>query len=201
MAYSLQQDGRYHIPIVDLGNRLQDNFGLTIGEHSAFGGTSPVHAGNSHHDYDEALDITDWRGGAGDGAEGFDGVGYVQRTKNLTNLLQGSGHEVIGPGSKGHDTHLHIGNHDGIFKLDQNQYNYLFSGKSGGKNSTFAMNTDTSTADTDVVVAPETKAAPPNYATMSKSQMNNEYDKLRKAGDVFAANKAGKEMHKAYFNK
>ena len=195
MAYSLQQDGRYHIPIVDLGNRLRDNFGLTIGEHSAFGGTSPVHAGNSHHDYDEALDITDWR------SDVIDGVSWKDRTKNLTNLLHGSGHEVIGPGSKGHDEHVHIGNHGGIFKLDQKQYDYLFSGKSGGKNATFAMNTDTSTADTDVVVAPETKAAPPNYATMSKSQMNNEYDKLRKAGDVFAANKAGKEMHKAYFNK
>ena len=55
--------------------------------------------------------------------------------------------------------------------------------------------------DSDVEVAPETKAAPPNYATMSKSQMNAEYDKVRKAGDVFAANKAGKEMHKAYFKK
>ena len=55
--------------------------------------------------------------------------------------------------------------------------------------------------DSDVEVAPETKAAPPNYATMSKAQLDTEYDRLRKAGDVFTANKAGQEMHKAYFKK
>ena len=110
MAYTLQDDGRYHIPIVDLGNRLQNNFGLRVREHSAFGGNSGGHATNSHHDHDEALDITDWRGGAGNGAEGFDGVGFIQRTKNLTKLLQSSGKEILGPGAPGHDEHLHIGN-------------------------------------------------------------------------------------------
>ena len=197
MAYTIQDDGRYHIPIVALGNRLQNNFGLTIGEHSAFGGTSPVHAGNSHHDYDEALDITDWRGGGGNGAEGFDGVGYVERTKNLTNLLQGSGHEILGPGTAGHDTHLHIGNHGGMFKLDQNQYDYLFGGNSGGKSSTFLMNADPSTPSP---VADQT-AAPVSYADMSKSEMNQAYDKLRMAGDVFKAEDEGLKMHKAFFKK
>ena len=37
MAYKKQDDGYYHIPIVDLGQRLRDNFGLRIREHSAFG--------------------------------------------------------------------------------------------------------------------------------------------------------------------
>jgi hypothetical protein len=36
---------------------------------------------------------------------------------------------------------------------------------------------------------------------MSKSELNSEYDKVRKAGDVFAANKAGMAMHKAHFRK
>ena len=198
MAYTIQDDGRYHIPIVDLGNRLQDNFGLKIAEHSAFGGTSPVHAGNSHHDYDEALDITDWRGGAGNGAEGFDGVGYVQRTKNLTNLLQGSGHEILGPGTPGHDTHLHIGNHGGIFKLDQQQYDYLFGGNSGGKSSTFDLTRDPSTPSP---IADQTVAPATNYSEMSGAQMNAEYDKLRMAGDIFKAEEAGMAMHKAHMMK
>ena len=58
-----------------------------------------------------------------------------------------------------------------------------------------------SSSSTEVKGGDETMAGPPNYATMSKDQLNTEYDKVRKAGDVFAANKAGQEMHKAYFKK
>lgn len=198
MAYTIQDDGRYHIPIVDLGNRLQNNFGLRVREHSAFGGNSGGHAPDSHHDYDEALDITDWRGGAGAGAEGFDGVGYIQRTKNLTKLLQGSGHEILGPGTPDHDTHLHIGNHGGIFKLDQQQYDYLFGGNSGGKSSTFDLTRDPSTPSP---VADQTVAPATNYSEMSGAQMNAQYDKLRMAGDIFEAEKAGMAMHKAHMAK
>lgn len=197
MAFVIQDDGRYHVDIVSLGNRLRDNFGLKIAEHSAFGGTSPEHAGNSHHDYDEALDITDWRGGAGTGADGFDGVGYVQRTKNLAKLLQGSGHEILGPGTPGHDTHLHIGNHGGIFKLDQQQYDYLFGGNSGGLSSTFDFSRDPSTPSPVAdKIAPSV-----NYADMSASQINAAYDKLRMAGDVFKAEDEGMKMHKAHFKR
>jgi hypothetical protein len=193
MAYTIQDDGRYHIPIVALGNRLQDNFGLTVREHSAFGGNSGGHSDNSHHDYDEALDITDWR------SDVIDGVSWKERTKNLTNLLQGSGHEILGPGTAGHDEHVHIGNHGGIFKLDQNQYNYLFSGNSGGKNSTFLMNADPSTPSpvADQTVAPATT----DYNQMSGAQMNAQYDKLRMAGDVFKAEDEGMKMHKAHMAK
>jgi len=42
---------------------------------------------------------------------------------------------------------------------------------------------------------------PVNYADMSASQMNAEYDKLRMAGDVFKTEQAGMAMHKAHFNK
>ena len=198
MAYTLQGDGRYHIPIVDLGNRLQNNFGLTVGQHSAFGGNSGGHASNSHHDYDEALDITDWRGGAGNGAEGFDGVGYIQRTKNLAKLLQGSGKEILGPGVKGHDEHLHIGNQGGIFKLDQQQYDYLFGGNSGGKSSTFDFTRDPSTPSP---VADQTVAPATNYSEMSGAQINEAYDKLRMAGDIFKAEDEGMKMHKAHMAK
>ena len=77
MSYTIQADGTYHIPIVALGNRLQDNFGLRVREHSAFGGVGGGHAPNSYHKYDEALDVTDWR------ADNIDGVDWKTRTGNL----------------------------------------------------------------------------------------------------------------------
>ena len=48
------------------------------------------------------------------------------------------------------------------------------------------------------------QTAPPattNYNEMSASQMNQAYDKLRMAGDVFQAEKAGMAMHKAFHKK
>lgn len=62
--------------------------------------------------------------------------------------------------------------------------------------------TPSPTADVD---APPTTvdapADPTDYSSMSKSQINAEYDKLRMAGDVFKAQDEGMKMHKAYFNK
>jgi len=127
-------DGLYTVGIVELGERLRDNFGLTIVEHPAFGGVTDVHARNSHHDYSEAIDVQDWR------PDVINGVHWTDRTANLRNLLRGSGHEVLGPGDPGHSTHLHLGNHGGTFSLNQQQYDYLFGGNSGGKNATFVLN-------------------------------------------------------------
>ena len=54
--------------------------------------------------------------------------------------MRGAGVEVIGPGDmKGHDSHLHLAAHNGVFKLSDQQYNYLFGGNSGGKMATFAV--------------------------------------------------------------
>ena len=133
-------DGLYTVGIVELGERLRDNFGLTIVEHPAFGGVTDVHARGSHHYYGEdegkgeAIDVQDWR------PDVINGVHWKDRTANLRDLLRGSGHEVLGPGDPGHSTHLHLGNHGGIFSLNQQQYDYLFGGNSGGKNATFVLN-------------------------------------------------------------
>ena len=199
MAYTISDDGRYHIPIVDLGNRLQDRFGLKVVEHPAFGGVTTEHANNSHHYYDEAIDIQDHRGGDGLGAEGFNGIGYQQRTSNLRDLLGGSANEVLGPGDKDHDTHVHLGAYGGLIKLDQQQYDYLYGGNSGGQNATFAFTRDPSTPSpiADQTVAPATKS----YDQMSASEINSAYDKMRMAGDVFKAQEEGMKMHKAHFNK
>ena len=199
MAYTINDDGRYHVPIVELGNRLQDRFGLRVVEHPAFGGVTVKHADNSHHDFDEAIDIQDHRGGDGLGSQGFNGVGYVQRTSNLRDLLRGSANEVLGPGDKDHDSHVHLGAHGGLIKLNQQQYDYLYGGNSGGLNSTFAFTRDPSTPSpiADQTVASATKS----YDQMSGSELNSSYDKLRMAGDAFKAQTEGMKMHKAHFNK
>ena len=129
--YTAGKDGRYSIPLVDFGNRLQNNFGLTVVEHPEFGGVSNVHAPNSYHKYGEAIDIQDWR------ADEIDGVDWRTRTGNLRNMLRGAGPEVLGPGDKGHPSHVHLAATGGNLSLDENQYNYFFGGNSGGKNALF----------------------------------------------------------------
>jgi len=208
MAFERQGDGYYHVPIVALGERLRDNFGLTIKEHSHFDTVDKVHAPNSYHYYDEALDVQDWRGGSGNGAEGFDGVGFKKRTENLRDLLRGSGAEVIGPGDMaGHDSHLHLAAKDGIFKLNDRQYNHLFGGQAGGKGATFAPlssftppETPQQPDGTPKLAQVEAKTRAQEYSKMSKAEMNSAYDALR-ASDPAKAAIEGKKMHRAFFNK
>lgn len=166
MSYQLQSDGTYHIPVVDLGNRLQDNFGLRVREHSAFGGVSPVHAPNSYHKYDEAIDVTDWRD------DSIEGVDWKTRTGNLQNLLKGSGAEVIGPnsGDSGHDTHLHLAAKDGIFKLNQQQYDTLFGGNAGGNRATFAGFTPANTGEVETTDASGQKISTPQQEAVERVQ-------------------------------
>ena len=202
MAFELQDDGFYHVPIVALGERLRDNFGLTIKEHSHFDEVDPVHSKNSYHYYDEAIDVQDWRGGSGKGAEGFDGIGYKQRTKNLRDLLRGSGAEVIGPGDmEGHESHLHLAAKGGIFKLNEQQYNHLFGGKAGGRSATFAPMTTTSAPTNTTPTTPQQEAVErvQNYANMSKAELDAAYDGMR--NDPAKARIEGMKMHKAFFNK
>ena len=215
MAYTAQSDGFYHIPIVDLGKRLRDNFGLTIREHEYFDPVDDVHAPNSYHNYGYAIDVQDWR------PDVIDGVDWKTRTKNLEALLQGSGAEVFGPSSgvPGHDTHLHLAADGGIFKLNENQYQYLFGGQAGGRNATFpgtiiASNTsgsvlptssssDQSASTTDGSInrnISDAKERAQNYAKMSKNELDSLYDKMR-SEDPALARVEGMKMHKAFFSK
>ena len=200
MTYELQSDGRYHIPIIELGQRLRDNFGLRIREHSAFGdGSVGKHAPNSYHYYDEAIDVTDHR------ADDIDGVDWKTRTGNLQNILSGSGAEIIGPnsGDPNHSTHLHLAAKDGMFKLDERQYGYLFGGNAGGKGSTFAgfsSFTPPETPQPPTDSQGEAKERALNYKEMSKAEMNTAYDNLRST-DPAKARAEGMKMHKAYFKK
>ena len=85
--------------IVDLGKELE-KYGLRVGENPAFGsGKVGKHAPNSHHYYGEAIDVTDWRPGK-----------WQERTKGLADRAKQLGifTEALGPGDKGHDTHVHL---------------------------------------------------------------------------------------------
>jgi len=212
MDYVIQNDGRYHIPIVALGERLRDNFGLTIREHPHFDPVDGDHADNSYHYYGEAIDVQDWR------PDVINGVDWRTRTGNLENMLQGSGVEVLGPNSgfPDHDTHLHLAAEGGIFKLNPKQYDYFFGGNAGGMNATFtapyiptagsstveiqpSVNTNASLKPIQKSINEATERAL-NYKEMSKQQLNNEYDRLRRESPQTAAAE-GMKMHRAFFGK
>ena len=194
-GYKLGDDGLYTIPLIDLGVRLRDNFGLTIREHPYFDPVDGKHADNSYHYIPGggAIDIQDWR------ADSIDGVGYVERTKNLRDLLRGAGPEVIGPGDmKGHESHLHLAGFDGgkNVRLTPTQYSYLFGGNAGGKNSLFSGVTAVAPAE------PSTGTPNPGTKTeLSPAEVNAKYDEMRMAGDVFKAQQFGMREHKRLFNK
>lgn len=197
-GYTPNDQGIYTIPLVDLGHRLKDNFGLTIREHPEFDPVDYVHSANSYHYIPGggAIDIQDWR------PDIIDDVGYIDRTKNLRNLLRGAGAEVIGPGDlEGHDTHLHLAGFDGgkNVRLNADQYNYFFGGNSGGINSTFTFTRDSGPSTPLPLI--DSTVSPVDYSDMSASQMNAAYDKLRMAGDIFKAKNEGLKMHKAFFKK
>ena len=182
MAYELQSDGRYHIPIIDLGERLRDNFGLTIREHEHFDPVDNVHAPNSYHYHGEAIDVQDWRD------DDIDGVNWRTRTGNLENILKGSGAEILGPGSgvAGHDSHLHLAADGGIFKLNQQQYDTLFGGGAGGRGATFAGHSSFTPPETPQAPSDsqgEAKERAQNYKDMSKAQLDSAYDAMRSDPD------------------
>jgi len=88
---------------VQTGNALV-GLGFKVAEHPAFGGTAPVHAGNSYHGYGEAFDVTHQTG---------EYNASIEKTKQLKDAIRNMGlfEEIIGPGDgdPNHETHLHLG--------------------------------------------------------------------------------------------
>ena len=96
--------------------KFLESIGFQVREHPDFGGTAPVHAGNSYHGYGEAFDITHQTG---------DYDASIEKTRQLKEAIRSLGlfEEVIGPGDwdpnapqdanqlmlKKHSTHLHVG--------------------------------------------------------------------------------------------
>lgn len=121
----------YLIPIIELGERLQNHFGLTIREHPHFDVVDRVHAPNSYHYFGEAIDVQDWRDDV------LKGIHWKKRTRFLKDTLTGIGPEVFGPGDDGHDSHVHLAAEDGIFQLNPCQFHILFCGDREGRSYTF----------------------------------------------------------------
>lgn len=87
----------------DVGTALQQ-LNFRVAEHPDFGGSSPVHAANSYHNYGEAFDVTHHIG---------DYASSIAKTEALKNKIRELNlfAEVIGPGDgdPNHETHLHLG--------------------------------------------------------------------------------------------
>lgn len=97
--------------IVDIGKFLQ-KYGLKVGENPAFGGVSGGHAKGSYHyaPGGAAIDVTDWRPDVAPAYEGGKPMSWKQRTGQLAWRAKQLGvfNEALGPGDKGHDTHVHL---------------------------------------------------------------------------------------------
>jgi len=88
---------------VETGRAFQA-LGFQVAEHPDFGGTAPVHAGNSYHGYGEAFDVTHQTG---------DYNTSIEKTRQLKEAVRSMNlfEEIIGPGDgdPDHETHLHLG--------------------------------------------------------------------------------------------
>ena len=182
MAYK-QVNGLYQVPLVDFGKHLQGR-GWSIGEHSAFGGNSGGHVKDSYHDYDEALDIT-WKDNDYGDYDPSGKIKWDDWTDQLGTRLAGAGPEVLhrSKDSEGHGTHVHLAAKGGMLNLSEAQMQ------------------DFGLMEGNTATRSEAKTKAQDYKSMSASQLNDEYDRLRAGKDVNAAKAAGLAMHKAHFNK
>lgn len=96
--------------IVDIGKELEKH-GLRVGENPAFGsGKVGKHAPGSYHYAGQAIDVTDWRPDVAPAFAGGKPIPWKQRTGELSYRAKKSGlfTEALGPGDRGHDTHVHL---------------------------------------------------------------------------------------------
>lgn len=129
--------------IVPIGKALQ-GYKLTVSENGAFGGVTPgVHSPSGFHPTDEAIDVTDWRADVGPEYEGGEALSWQERTKRLMQRARqlGAFDEVLGPGDKGHATHVHLARRKDRAPLAAEQLEWLGTGrwKQGDGNYSFAM--------------------------------------------------------------
>lgn len=124
---------RQGMAIGDVGRFLK-RYGIDIGEHPEFGGVKPgAHAPNSFHKYGEAIDVRDWRADNAPEYEGGPVLNWKQRTANLRNRARELGFfdEALGPGDKGHDTHVHLA-FSGRKPIQESDLLYLATGRRSG---------------------------------------------------------------------
>jgi hypothetical protein len=156
--------------IVDIGRFLQAG-ALRVKEHSAFGGVSPgAHSPRGYHPHDEAIDVTDWSDAVTDGQD------WRARTRARRDRFAQLGlSEVLGPGDKGHDTHLHLAlkgkkflsdqmllwARDGRYQDAQGRWQTGMPGMQPGAGQTMASVGSTVVTDSVVEAAKPQTAKPP----------------------------------------
>ena len=121
--------------IVDVGKFLQ-KYGLNIGENPAFGGVGKGHSPTGYHPVGMAIDVRDWRPDMAPAYSGGKPKHWKERTGELSYRAKKLGlfNEALGPGDKGHDTHVHLAL-EGKKPITDQQLEWLATGRTtqGGK--------------------------------------------------------------------
>ena len=154
--------------IVDVGKYLQKH-GLNIGEHPAFGGVGAGHSPTGYHPIGAAIDVRDWRPDVAPAYEGGKPIPWKQRTGELAwrGKQLGLFNEVLGPGDKGHDTHVHLAL-QGTKYLTDPQLEWLATGR-------------TRTADgalTDIMPTAQAVAAPAQKTQTEQTSTNSVQEQM-----------------------
>ena len=115
--------------IVDIGRYLQKH-GLNIGEHPEFGGVGSGHSPTGYHPVGMAIDVRDWRPDMAPAYKGGQAKHWKQRTGELSWRAKQLGlfSEALGPGDKGHDTHVHLAL-EGQKPITEQQLEWLATGR------------------------------------------------------------------------
>ena len=115
--------------IVDIGKFLQ-KYGLKVAENPAFGGVGGGHSPGGYHPKGLAIDVTDWRPDMAPAYAGGPKKSWKERTGELSWRAKQLGlfNEVLGPGDKGHDTHVHLAL-EGKKPFTEQQLEWLVTGR------------------------------------------------------------------------
>jgi len=152
--------------IVDIGKALQ-KYGLNVGENSAFGGVGKGHSPTGYHPKDMAIDVRDWRPDMAPAYSGGKPKSWKQRTGELSWRAKQLGlfNEALGPGDKGHDTHVHLAL-EGKKPITEEQLQWLGTGRytQDGK-LTDVMPGGALPAPTQPAMAPAQTTTSPNART------------------------------------
>jgi hypothetical protein len=112
------------------------NTRLNVGEHAAFGGVGKGHAPTGYHPVGMAIDVRDWRPDMAPAYSGGKPKQWKERTGELSYRAKKLGlfNEALGPGDKGHDTHVHLAL-EGKKPITEQQLEWLATGRTtqGGK--------------------------------------------------------------------
>lgn len=146
--------------IVDIGKYLQSH-GLNIGEHPAFGGVGQGHSPTGYHPVGLAIDVRDRRPDMAPAYKGGQFKHWKQRTGELSWRAKQLGvfSEALGPGDKGHDTHVHLAL-EGQKPITDQQLEWLATGRYKTKEGKLTDVMPEAVPSTPVLPGPEQPSTP-----------------------------------------